>query len=66
MRAEIQIEGTMRIAATVGPHALVIGAGSAASTAVLTAGEAILTPYQFPGRALPAAAGAADAPPFAL
>src|SRR6185295_11430237 len=36
-RAEIQIESTMRLGATVGSHALVIGA---TSTAVLTAGEA--------------------------
>ena len=55
-RAEIQIEGTMRIGATVGSHALVIGASS---TAVLTAGDAHLTPYQFPGRSVPIAAGAA-------
>jgi hypothetical protein len=58
-RAEIQIEGTMRIAATVGAHALVIGTGSAGSTAILTAGDSHLTPYQFPGRSLPTAAGAA-------
>jgi len=55
-RAEIQIEGTMRIGATVGTHALVIGGSS---TAVLTAGDAHLTPYQFPGRSIPVAAGAA-------
>jgi ATPase family associated with various cellular activities (AAA) len=55
-KAEIQIEGMMRLGATVGPHALVIGA---TSTAVLTAGEAHLTPYQFPSRAVPTAAGAA-------
>jgi len=55
-RAEIQIEGTMRIGATVGSHALVIGTSS---TAVLTAGDAHLTPYQFPGRSVPIAAGAA-------
>jgi hypothetical protein len=55
-RAEIQIEGTMRIGATVGAHALVIGA---TSTAVLTASDAHLTPYQFPGRSIPIAAGAA-------
>jgi hypothetical protein len=46
----------MRLGATVGPHALVIGP---TSTAVLTAGEAHLTPYQFPSRAVPTAAGAA-------
>jgi hypothetical protein len=55
-RAEIQIEGMMRLGATLGPHALVIGA---TSSAVLTAGEAHLTPYQFPSRAVPTAAGAA-------
>ena len=55
-RAEIQIEGAMRLAATVGAHALVTGAGS---TAVLTAGDAHLTPYQFPGRSLPGAVGVA-------
>jgi len=55
-RAEIQIEGMMRLAATVGPHALVIGPTSAA---VLTAGEAHLTPYQFPSRSVPTAAGVA-------
>jgi hypothetical protein len=55
-RAEIQIEGTMRLGATVGVHALVIGANS---SAVLTAGDAHLLPYQFPGRSIPAVAGAA-------
>ena len=55
-RAEIQIEGTMRLAATVGAHALVIGPNS---SAVLTAGDAHLAPYQFPSRAVPGAAGAA-------
>jgi len=59
VRAEIQIEGTMRIGATVGAHALVIGSGSGGSSAVLTASDAHLTPYQFPGRSLPAAAGPA-------
>jgi hypothetical protein len=56
VRVEIQIEGTMRIGAAVGAQALVIGASS---MAVLTAGEAHLTPYQFPGRSLPTAAGIA-------
>ncbi|HEX3757956.1 MAG TPA: ATP-binding protein [Kofleriaceae bacterium] len=56
LRVEIQIEGTMRIGAVVGAQALVIGASS---MAVLTAGEAHLTPYQFPGRTLPGAAGVA-------
>jgi AAA+ superfamily predicted ATPase len=58
-RAEIQIEGTMRIGATVGSHALVIGAGATGNTAVLTASDTHLTPYQFPGRSLPTAVGAA-------
>jgi hypothetical protein len=56
VRVEIQIEGTMRIGAAVGAHALVIGS---TSMAVLSAGEAHLTPYQFPGRSLPSAAGVA-------
>ena len=55
-RAEIQIEGVRRIGATVGPHALILGVGG---TAVLTAGESQLTPYQFPGRAVPSAVGVA-------
>ncbi len=55
-RAEIQVEGAMRLGATVGPHALLIGT---TSTAVLTAGEAHLTPYQFPSRSVPTAAGVA-------
>ncbi|HET7504622.1 MAG TPA: AAA family ATPase [Kofleriaceae bacterium] len=55
-RAEIQIEGMMRIGATVGAHALVIGTSS---TAVLTAGEAHLTPYQFLSRSVPSTAGVA-------
>ncbi|HMG54188.1 MAG TPA: hypothetical protein VK601_11910 [Kofleriaceae bacterium] len=56
VRVEIQIEGTMRIGAAVGAQALVIGASS---MAVLTASDAHLTPYQFPGRSLPTAAGVA-------
>jgi hypothetical protein len=55
-RAEIQIEGTMRLGAAVGAHALVIGANS---TAVLTASDTHLTPYQFPGRSIPVTAGVA-------
>ncbi|HET9620000.1 MAG TPA: hypothetical protein VFP84_01445, partial [Kofleriaceae bacterium] len=55
-RAEIQIEGMMRIGATAGHYALVIGASS---SAVLTAGDAHLTPYQFPSRAVPSAVGVA-------
>jgi hypothetical protein len=56
VRVEIQIEGTMRIGAAVGAQALVIGASS---VAVLSASDAHLTPYQFPGRSLPSAAGVA-------
>ena len=56
VRVEIQIEGAMRIGAAVGAQALVLGA---TSMAVLTAGEAHLTPYQFPGRSVPTAAGTA-------
>ena len=56
VRAEIQIEGVRRLGATVGPHALLLGTGG---TAVLTAGEAQLMPYQFPGRSLPSAVGVA-------
>jgi hypothetical protein len=56
VRVEIQIEGTMRIGAAVGAQALVIGTSS---MAVLSAGDAHLTPYQFPGRSLPSAAGVA-------
>jgi hypothetical protein len=54
--AQIRIEAAMRIRATVGPYALAI---SARSAAVLMAGEAQITPYQFPARGLPIAAGAA-------
>jgi hypothetical protein len=54
--AEIRLESPMRLFATVGPHALVVGAQGAA---VLTAGESHLTPFQFPARAIPLAAGAA-------
>jgi hypothetical protein len=54
--SEIRLESPMRLYATVGPHALAVGAMGAA---VLTAGDAHLTPYQFPARAVPACAGAA-------
>ncbi|HEY0190215.1 MAG TPA: hypothetical protein VGC42_03785, partial [Kofleriaceae bacterium] len=54
--AEIQIEGTRKLGATTGNYALIIGG---ASTAVLAAGDALLTPYQFPSRSVPTAAGAA-------
>ena len=56
VRAELRIDGAVRLGATVGAHALVFGA---TTTAVLTAGDAHLTPYQFPGRGAPMAAGAA-------
>ena len=54
--AEIRLESPMRLFASTGPHALTVGATGAA---VLTAGDAHLTPYQFPSRAMPLAAGAA-------
>ena len=54
--AEIRLESPMRLFATVGSSALVVGALGAA---VLVAGEAHLTPYQFPARAVPVTAGAA-------
>jgi hypothetical protein len=54
--AEIRLETPMRLFGTTGNHALVVGALGAA---VLTASENHLTPYQFPARAVPVAAGAA-------
>jgi hypothetical protein len=54
--AEIRLESPMRLYTTVGPAALVIGALGAA---VLVASETHLTPYQFPTRTVPLAAGAA-------
>ena len=54
--AEIRLEAPMRLVAAVGAHALAIGALGAA---VITAGDAHLTPYQFPARSVPVAAGAA-------
>jgi ATPase family associated with various cellular activities (AAA) len=54
--AQIRIEAAMRLRATVGPYALAV---SARSAAVLMAGEAQVTPYQFPARGLPTVAGAA-------
>lgn len=56
--AEIRLPSPMRLFAAVAQHGLAIGAQGAA---VLTAGVAHLTPYQFPGRGLPLAAGAAGA-----
>ncbi|CAN5688877.1 hypothetical protein BH11MYX1_BH11MYX1_19870 [soil metagenome] len=54
--AEIRLEAPMRLMASVGAHALAVGALGAA---VLTAGDAHLTPYQFPARTVPTRAGAA-------
>jgi hypothetical protein len=54
--AEIRLESPMTLFGTTGNHALVVGALGAA---VLTASESHLTPYQFPARAVPVAAGAA-------
>ena len=54
--AEIRLESPMRLFATVGASALVVGSLGAA---VLSAGESHVTPYQFPGRVVPVAAGAA-------
>lgn len=54
--AEIRLEAPMKLMASVGAHALAVGALGAA---VLTATDNALTPYQFPARAVPVAAGAA-------
>jgi hypothetical protein len=54
--AEIRLEAPMRLFASVGVHALAVGSLGAA---VLTASDTHLTPYQFPARGLPVAAGAA-------
>lgn len=54
--AEIRLEAPMKLMASVGAHALAVGALGAA---VLTASDNALTPYQFPARAVPVAAGAA-------
>jgi hypothetical protein len=54
--AEIRLETPMRLYATVGASALVIGGLGAA---VLTASEAYLTAYPFPTRSVPLTAGAA-------
>ena len=53
--AEIRLESPMRMFAAVGSYALAVGSHAA----ILTAGEAHLTPYQFPSRVIPVAAGAA-------
>lgn len=57
--SEIRLESPMRLLAAVGNHALVVGSGGTLSAAILTAGEAQVTPYQFPTRAVPLAAGTA-------
>jgi hypothetical protein len=54
--AEIRLDAPMRLFATVGAAALVVGALGAA---VLAASESHLTAYQFPTRVAPLAAGAA-------
>jgi len=54
--AEIRLEAPMKLMGSVGAHALAVGALGAA---VLTAGENSLTPYQFPARTIPVAAGSA-------
>ncbi|MFT3699687.1 MAG: hypothetical protein QM831_41445 [Kofleriaceae bacterium] len=54
--AEIRLEAPMKLMSAVGAHALAVGALGAA---VLTAGDSTLTPYQFPARTVPIAAGAA-------
>jgi len=53
--AEIRLETPMKLFGTTGNHALASGARGAA---VLTASETHLTPYQFPARTVPVAAGA--------
>jgi hypothetical protein len=55
--AEIRLESPMRLFATVGAYALVVG--TLGGAAVLGATETHLTPYQFPARTTPVAAGAA-------
>lgn len=54
--AEIRLESPMRLYASVGGFALAIGTQGAA---VLAATDRALTPYQFPARTVPVAAGAA-------
>jgi hypothetical protein len=56
--AEIRLESPVRLYATVGASALVIGA---LGPAILTASETHLTMYPFPSRVSPLAAGAAGA-----
>lgn len=54
--AEIRLESAMKLYAAVGNTALAIGAAGAA---MLTMTDKSLTPYQFPSRSVPTAAGAA-------
>lgn len=54
--AEIRLEAPMKLAATVGAHVLAVGSLGAA---IIAAGDAHLTPYQFPARTVPVTAGAA-------
>jgi hypothetical protein len=54
--AELQLESAVRLLAVVGGSALVVGSAHAG---VLTAGDAQLSPYPFPSRRIPLAAGAA-------
>lgn len=54
--AEIRLETPMKLFGATGSHALAAGARGAA---VLTASDTHLTPYQFPARTVPVAAGAA-------
>ncbi len=53
--AEIRMESAMRLFATVGTFALVV---SASGAAILATGDTTVTPYQFPSRTPPRAAGA--------
>ncbi len=53
--AELRLEAAMRLVASVGAHALAVGANGAA---ILTASDSHVTPYQFPARSLPVAGGA--------
>lgn len=55
---EIRLEAPMRLFASVGTYALAVGS---VGTAVLSATDTHLTPYQFPSRGVPTAAGPAAA-----
>ena len=54
--SELRLEAPMKLYASVGTHALVIGTLGAA---ILSAGDKGITPHQFPARARPVTAGAA-------